>query len=167
MVQTMAANTVTLRQLQQALGLQHTADPAFFPEWQRSTAELTSAERQACDRVKANFTALMADPPLLKNSVKMGVLSPLLDLGGFYRPPFRLETETSIDIELTEQALRIQGRIEVLVLQNRLWLLAIEAKRSDFAVTRALPQALAYLLGNPDVAQPTFGLITNGNEFLF
>ena len=109
----------------------------------------------------------MADPPLLKNSVKMGVLSPLLDLGGFYRPPFRLETETSIDIELTEQALRIQGRIEVLVLQDRLWLLAIEAKRSDFAVTRALPQALAYLLGNPDVAQPTFGLITNGNEFLF
>jgi type I site-specific restriction endonuclease len=55
----------------------------------------------------------------------------------------------------------------VLVLRERLWLLVIEAKRSDFAVTRALPQALAYLLSNPDVAPPTFGLITNGNEFLF
>lgn len=167
MVQTIAANTVTLRQLQQAFGLQQTADPTFFPEWQHSTAELTASERQTCDRVKANFTALVADPPLLENSVKMVVLSPLLDLAGFYRPPFRLETETSIDIELTDQELRIRGRIDVLVLQDRLWLLAIEAKRTDFAVTRALPQALAYLLGNPDVAQPTFGLITNGNEFLF
>jgi predicted type IV restriction endonuclease len=167
MVQPMAADTVTLRQLQQAFGLQHTADPAFFPEWQGATTELTTAEQQTCDRVKANFTALMAEPPRLENSVKMGVLSPLLDLAGFYRPPFRLETETSIDIELTEQGLRIRGRIDVLVLQERLWLLVIEAKRSDFAVTRALPQALAYLLSNPDVAPPTFGLITNGNEFLF
>ena len=53
------------------------------------------------------------------------------------------------------------------MLKNRLWLLVIESKRSDFAVTRAIPQALAYMLGNPDMAQPTFGMITNGNEFLF
>lgn len=55
----------------------------------------------------------------------------------------------------------------MLVLKNRLWLLVIESKRSDFAVTRAIPQALSYMLGNPESAQPTFGMMTNGNEFLF
>ncbi|MGB6015192.1 MAG: restriction endonuclease subunit R, partial [Nodosilinea sp.] len=43
----------------------------------------------------------------------------------------------------------------------------IESKRSDFAAARAIPQALAYMLSNPQPAQPTFGLITNGSEFLF
>ncbi len=43
----------------------------------------------------------------------------------------------------------------------------IESKRSDFAVTRAIPQTLAYMLGNPEGNRPTFGLITNGSEFLF
>jgi hypothetical protein len=45
--------------------------------------------------------------------------------------------------------------------------LVIESKRSDFAVTRAIPQALAYMLSNSEMVQPTFGMITNGNEFLF
>lgn len=45
--------------------------------------------------------------------------------------------------------------------------MVIESKRSDFAVTRAIPQALAYMLANQDIAQPTFGMITNGNEYLF
>ena len=45
--------------------------------------------------------------------------------------------------------------------------MVIESKRSDFAVTRAIPQALAYMLSNPEITQPTFGMITNGNEFLF
>jgi hypothetical protein len=53
------------------------------------------------------------------------------------------------------------------VLKNWLWLLVIESKRSDFAVTRAIPQALAYMLSNAETVQPTFGMITNGNEFLF
>lgn len=32
---------------------------------------------------------------------------------------------------------------------------------------RAIPQALAYMLSNPEIIHPTFGLITNGNDFLF
>jgi hypothetical protein len=61
----------------------------------------------------------------------------------------------------------IRGRIDVLVVKNQLWLLVIESKRSDFAVTRAIPQALAYMLSNSEMVQPIFGMITNGNEFLF
>lgn len=167
MVQTIAANTATLRDLKEALGLQQSLDPAFFPEWQQERVVLSEADQHLLDRVKANFMALMEDPPMLENSVKMVVLSPLLDLAGFYQKPFRIETETSIDLELNDDDTVIRGRIDVLVLKEQFWLLVIESKRSDFAVTRAIPQALAYMLSNPSLAQPTFGLITNGNEFLF
>ncbi|MGB6015061.1 MAG: restriction endonuclease subunit R, partial [Nodosilinea sp.] len=100
MVQTIAANTVTLRDLKQALGLQQSLDSAFFSEWQQDMPALGEAEQHLLDRVKANFAALMEDPPMLENSVKMVVLSPLLDLAGFYRRPFRIETEASIDLKL-------------------------------------------------------------------
>ena len=74
---------------------------------------------------------------------------------------------TSLEIATEDEGMVIRGRIDVLVLNDRLWLLVIESKRSDFAVTRAVPQALAYMLGNPQAIHPTFGMITNGNEFLF
>jgi predicted type IV restriction endonuclease len=142
-------------------------DPAFFSEWATTPAALSEADQRLLDRVKDNFVALMEDPPMLKNSGKMVVLAPLLDLAGFYHKPFRIETETSIDVELADEGRVIRGRIDVLVLKDRFWLLVIESKQSDFAVTRAIPQALSYMLGNPEMAQPTFGMITNGNEFLF
>jgi predicted type IV restriction endonuclease len=167
MVQAIPATEVTLRALKQALGLNMTQNSSFFSEWAETHAALSHTEHVLLDRVKANFSELMEDPPMLENSVKLVVLAPLLDLAGFYHKPFRIETETSVDVELTEEGLVIRGRIDVLVLKHRLWLLVIESKRSDFAVTRAIPQALSYMLGNSEMAKPTFGMITNGNEFLF
>ncbi len=167
MVQAITANEVTLGELKQAFGLQQSKDSAFFSEWLEVQTPLTETEQQFLDRVKANFVELMEDPPMLENSVKMVVLAPLLDLAGFYHKPFRIETEASMDVETEDEELVIRGRIDVLVLKNQLWLLVIESKRSDFAVTRAIPQALSYMLGNPQTDKPTFGMITNGNDFLF
>ncbi|HEY9879458.1 MAG TPA: type I restriction enzyme HsdR N-terminal domain-containing protein [Leptolyngbyaceae cyanobacterium] len=167
MVQAIPATEVTLRDLKQTFGLQQVQDPAFFPEWAETHADLSDTERQLLDRVKANFVSLMEDPPMLENSVKMVVLAPLLDLAGFYHKPFRIETETSLEIETEDEGMVIRGRIDVLVLKDRLWLLVIESKRSDFAVARAIPQALSYMLGNSQASQPTFGMIANGNDFLF
>jgi hypothetical protein len=167
MVQTIPATQVTLRELKQEFGLQQAQSLTFFPEWSEDHAALSETELQLLDRVKANFVELMEDPPMLENSIKMVVLAPLLDLAGFYHKPFRIETETSVEVEMKDEDLVIRGRIDVLVLKVRLWLLVIESKRSDFAVTRAIPQALAYMIGNPEMTEPTFGMITNGNEFLF
>jgi hypothetical protein len=167
MVQTIPANEVTLRNLKQTFGLQQVQDSAFFSEWISPHAPLTDLERQLLDRVKANFLELMEDPPMLENTVKMVVLAPLLDLAGFYHKPFRIETETSLDIETEDEGTVIRGRIDILVLKQQLWLLVIESKRSDFAVARAIPQALSYMLGNPDLSQSTYGMITNGNDSLF
>lgn len=167
MVQTIAANEATLRDLKQAFGLRHVQDPTFFPEWLATNVDLSTTDKHLLDRVRANFVGLMEDPPMLENSVKMVVLAPLLDLAGFYHKPFRIETESSIELAMQDEGTVIRGRIDVLVLKHRLWLLVIESKRSDFAVTRAIPQALAYMLSQPATVQPAFGMITNGNEFLF
>lgn len=167
MIQAIPAAEVTLRTLKQSLNLQPATDARFFSEWQGETEPISESDQRALDRVKGNYLDLLEDPPVLENSVKMVVLGPLLDLAGFYRRPFRITTETSIDIELEDENTVIRGRIDVLVLNQVLWLVVIESKRSDFAVTRALPQTLAYMLGNPDQTRPTFGFITNGTEFFF
>ncbi|MCL1489927.1 MAG: type I restriction enzyme HsdR N-terminal domain-containing protein [Pseudanabaena sp. Salubria-1] len=167
MVQAIAAKDVTLRELKQNFGLQISQNPTFFTEWLDSFTPLREEEHHLLDRVKANFLELMEDPPMLENTVKMVVLAPLLDLAGFYHKPFRIETETAIALEMKDEGAIIRGRIDVLVIKNQLWLLVIESKRSDFAVTRAIPQALAYMLSNSETVQSTFGMITNGNEFLF
>jgi Type I restriction enzyme R protein N terminus (HSDR_N) len=165
-VQSVAANQVTLRELRESFGLELTQDASFFSEWRSPQPPLGEADRQLLDQVKENFAALMEDPPMLENSVKMVVLAPLLDLAGFYHKPFQIEAEPSLEISTEDEGLVIRGRIDVLMLKERLWLLVIESKRSDFSVTRAIPQALAYLLGNSQTTEPTFGMITNGNEFL-
>jgi predicted type IV restriction endonuclease len=167
MAQAIAAKDVTLRELKQNFGIQISQDPAFFTEWLDGFTPLSEEDHHLLDRVKANFLELMEDPPMLENTVKMVVLAPLLDLAGFYHKPFRIETETAIALEMKDEGAIIRGRIDVLVIKNQLWLLVIESKRSDFAVTRAIPQALAYMLSNSEPVQPTFGMITNGNEFLF
>lgn len=167
MAQVIAANEVTLRRLKQALGLKQAQDPSFFSECSENFPALSDTERLLLDRVKSNFMQLMEEPPMLENSIKMVVLAPLLDLAGFYHQPFRIETETGVELEMKDEGTVIRGKIDVLVLNYRLFLLVIESKRSDFAVTRAIPQALAYMLSNPEMTQTTFGTITNGNEFLF
>ncbi len=167
MVQAIAAKDVTLRELKQNFGIRISQDGAFFDEWLDELTPLSQEDHHLLDRVKANFLELMEDPPMLENTVKMVVLAPLLDLAGFYHKPFRIETETAIALEMKDEGVIIRGRIDVLVIKNQLWLLVIESKRSDFAVTRAIPQALAYMLSNSETVQPTFGMITNGNEFLF
>jgi len=167
MVNIIATGDITLGQLKNEFGLQKSNAPDFFPEWQIAPIAPTDLERQYLDRVKTNFEALLERPPLLEDGVKMVVLSPLLDLAGFYRPPFRIQTEASIEISAETDGTIVRGRIDILVLRDRLWLLAIESKRSDFSATRAIPQALAYMLANPGDRPEAFGLIANGNEFLF
>ena len=94
-------------------------------------------------------------------------VSPLLDLAGFYQPPFEIETEKSTDISAEDESIIVKGNTYILVIQKRLWVLVIESKSTIFDVITALPQALAYMLDTPNVKRPTFGLLANGREFVF
>ena len=130
-------------------------------------SELTEKEKQALDGIKQQFFYQRADGPLGEGAVKMVILSKLLDLAGFYDPPFRFRTETSVEIAIADQDEVLRGRIDALVVQEQLWVLVIESKRTAFAIDVALPQALAYMIANPNLEKPIFGLVTNGGQFIF
>jgi hypothetical protein len=98
MVQTIQAKDITLSQLKTIFGLQRVDNEHFFREWQDNLPEITDLEKQRLDRVKANYFNLIEYPPLLENTVKMVVLSPLLDLADFYLSPFHVRSEKSIEI---------------------------------------------------------------------
>jgi len=46
------------------------------------------------------------------------VLSPLLDLAGFYQPPFEIETETPIRISAEDDGVIVKGNIDVLLCKS-------------------------------------------------
>ncbi|MGF1935181.1 MAG: type I restriction endonuclease [Nostoc sp. ChiQUE02] len=167
MIQVIQAHNISLTYLEARFGLKETETEDFFTEWFDTLPEITDIEKQYLDRVKTNFMRLVKHPPILENAVKMVVLSPLLDLAGFYREPFFIATEESIEIALEDEGEIIKGKIDVLVIQEKLWLLVIESKRASFSLLAAIPQALAYMLGNPNPDKPVFGLVTNGSHCIF
>jgi hypothetical protein len=166
MTQAIAARKLKLHDLKAKFGLQQVEDERFFPEWNENLPELTDSERQALDRVRRNYRYLL-EYPVMESIVKMVVLSPVLDWAGFYEPPFRVDGETEIKVVAEDEGEVIQGCIDVLVIQEQLWIAVIEAKNSEFSIVKAIPQALAYMLAAPNPDRPVFGAVLNGSEFLF
>lgn len=52
-------------------------------------------------------------------------------------------------------------------MQDRLWIVLIESKKTTFDIELAIPQTLAYMAVHPKAEQPLYGMITNGSSFLF
>ncbi len=167
MVQTIQAQDLSLEELQEHFGLQLTTDSHFFLDWQDNLPSLTDQEKRSLERVRNNYFNLVNRRPLLEEGVKMVVLSPLLDLAGFFQPPFSIRTETSVEIAAEDNGVIVRGRIDVLVVRQRLWILVIESKSTKFDVMAALPQALAYMLDGSNSDKPRFGFLVNGREFVF
>jgi len=166
MPSTLPAEKVTLYDLEQRFHLQRCEDPQFFSEWQQDLLPLTETEQLRLDRVKAIY-ANLANHSVLENTVKMAIVSPLLDLAGFYLPPFYINTEEEIQIQANDDGIAIRGRIDVLVIKEQFWLLVIESKRAEFSLRVGIPQALTYMLGTPNPERPLYGMVTNGSNFVF
>lgn len=167
MAQIVKARDISLYDLEEKFGLELNTDTLLFKEGLENLPALTEAEKQSLERVKSNYLNLTKRRFMSEEAVKMIVLSPLLDLAGFYQPPFEIETETPIEISAEDEGVIVKGNIDVLVVQKRFWVLVIESKSTKFDVMTALPQALAYMLDNPLPELPTFGLLVNGREFVF
>lgn len=164
MAETLQANRITLVQLTEDFGLVADTAGTAFPEWQASMPELTARENETVEEIKHEYLHL-ARYDLLEPVVKLVVLSPLLKLAGFYRPPFYIAAEKSIDLISQDGDLTVRGQIDILVFQPKFWVILIEAKRSYYSLRAAIPQTLAYMMGQ---AQPvSFGFVTNGSEFQF
>jgi hypothetical protein len=167
MVQFIQAQNIGIAYLEAKFSLKQTNNEAFFPEWLENLPEISDLEKQYLDKVKLHFLRLAKYPPLSEETVKLVVLSPLLSLAGFYDEPFFIRSESSIEIAVENEDEVIRGKIDVLVIQQQLWLLVIESKRTAFSLLEAIPQALTYMLANPHPTKPLFGLVMNGSDFIF
>jgi hypothetical protein len=168
MAQTIAiSEKTTLKYLREHFGVQRTEDLGFFQEWQSSQMTLSAGEMTALERIRNRYFHQLDEGMMLENGVKMMIVSPLLELAGFYDPPFRSRFEPSVEVAIDTGEEILNGRIDALVVQNQLWIWVLEAKRTTFSLSLGIPQALAYMLANPLKSQPSYGLLCSGESFLF
>ncbi len=167
MIQIIQAQNLHLIDLQQKFGLQLAEEDQFFTEWLDDLPEITEFEKQVLDRAKVNYHSLVQRREISENMVKMVLVSYLLDLADFYRLPFDIKDEKSLDISVEDQEQIVRGRLDIMVLKYDFWLLIIESKNAGLSLLNGIPQALAYMLANPQSEKPVFGLVTNGEDFVF
>ena len=167
MVQTIQARNVTMYDWETQFKIEWVEDDQLFREWQDNLPEISEAEKQRLDRVKASYRNLLQHPPLLENTVKMVVLSPFLDLADFYLAPFHVTSEKSVEIIDEDEGMIVRGQLDVLALFQEFWVVVIESKKAAFSLEVGIPQLLAYMLANLSADRPTYGLLMNGSSFLF
>ena len=167
LVETIQASAIQIDELELRFGLQEVEDRQFFREWQENLPETSDLEKQLLDKVRAGYFNLLKHPPLLENSIRMAVIAPLLLFADFYLFPYHIRAEKSIDISTEDEGVIVDGRIDVLVLKQYLWVTVIESKRAAYSIEAGLSQMLAYMLANPHPEKPSFGMISNGGYFLF
>jgi hypothetical protein len=159
--------STSLAEVEQRFKLSRGEDLDFFTEWQTDLPVLTSEERSALSVLYRRLNYHRADGELLEGAVTLLVASPLLELAGFYDPPYKLKSEATVEISVDDGEETLKGRLDALILQNQLWVLVLEAKKTTIPLRSALPQLLTYLVANPQPEQPLFGLLTNGDEVVF
>ena len=167
MVQTLQASRLSLYDVESKFhARQQFTTSDFFTDLLQNASPLSEFEQQILDRTRQHYLYL-AKRPLLEVTVKMVTLSPLLSIAGFYDPPFYTTLEESIELVSQDGVEVVRGQIDVLVLQQSIWIFVIEAKSIQYDVMVALPQALTYMISSPNATKTRFGLITNGREFRF
>jgi hypothetical protein len=167
MSQTIRASDISLHELETQFKLQLSNDEQFFSEWQTDSLEITELDKQVMDRVKASYFNLVKYPPLLEDTVKMAVLGPLLNQAGFYLYPLHTKSEYSVKVSNMDGDVIVEGKIDVLVLKDKFWLMVIESKQASFSIEAGLAQILAYMLAHENQEKPCFGMITTKGSFVF
>ncbi|AUT00688.1 type I restriction endonuclease subunit R [Nostoc sp. CENA543] len=157
----------SLSDLQKRCNLHQADSDRFFNEWVDNLPELNQQEQAGIARIKQRYDYHRVDGLLLEGTINLLVVSPLLELAGFLDPPYRIRSPYGIELALEEPETIIRGFIDTLVVQEKLWILVVESKRTSIPVLAALPQLLAYMLTNPVSDRPVFGMATNGDEFVF
>jgi hypothetical protein len=161
-------NITTFRQVQEKLGLSLNEERDFFCEWTGELPELTDGERSRLDEVRKSYLYQISDGVLLEETIKLIILSPLLELAGFYRAPYKFRAEVAVEIEaLGNNDEILRGRIDGLVLLEKLWIVVIESKKTTFDLEVALPQTLTCMAASPTPDLPLYGLVANGSSYLF
>lgn len=157
----------TLAEAEQRFQLTRTEDETFFWEWSSDLPSLSDTEKAGLADLRRRYLYQRSQGHLLESTVLLLFASPLLTLAGFYDPPFRVKAEESVRLTLQDPEEILQGRLDVLVLKDQLWVVVLESKKTAISVWSALPQTLAYLMATPNHEQPRFALMTNGDDSVF
>jgi len=162
------ASVITLNELKSKFDLELVRDDGdFFLEWQTDLPELAESEKRMLDDVQTGYFNLISRPSMVENIVQLSVLAPILQLAGFFLDPFWIRAESSVTISSEDDEVVVEGKIDVLVLKERLWVLVVESKRAELSIKVGFAQILAYMLATPTPHRPCFGLVTNGGSFVF
>ncbi|NEP55110.1 MAG: type I restriction endonuclease subunit R [Moorea sp. SIO3C2] len=185
-----ASSSLSLMDLREKFGLERDYADLFFKQWLVDGDSLSSYDEQTLDRLRRNYRNIIDTRPL-EEVVKLVVLAPLLELAGFYQPPFSIRAEVPTRLTVADQSEAFTGKIDVLVISQAFWVLVIESKQAQFDILTGIPQALSYLLSQPPKAQVSssrhaksglgehqselplghlhqrFGMVTNGREVVF
>lgn len=168
MAQTAVTQVIkTLNHVHQKLGLIRASDSHFFTEWYEGLPVLTASEREALDLIRQRFRYHREEGQVAEGTMNAIVVSRLMEFAEVYDLPFRLRSEVPVEIETTIENETLRGRIDFLVVQERFWRVIIESKETEFDVEMGIPQTLAYVMASPLEQVPLFGMITNGNSFIF
>ncbi|MEB3281164.1 MAG: restriction endonuclease subunit R [Lyngbya sp.] len=168
MVKTISiSEKTTLKLLRDNFNLQRSEDEQFFREWSQNLPEISSEDCLRLDKIINRYFYQLEEGMILEEGVKMMIVSPLLEIAGFYDPPYKMKFESSVELAIDNQGEILAGRIDALVIHHQLWVWVLEAKRTAFSLGLGIPQALAYMLCNPNLNQPTYGLLTSGDNFIF
>ena len=108
----------SLEGLERDFQLQRNDDPDFFSEWQQELVNLNQGDRDALKRITEFYKNISRKSVVSENIVKMAILSPLLDLAGFYSSQFAIADEESITISAIDGEIIDRGRIDILVIQR-------------------------------------------------
>ncbi len=157
----------TFKELRRSFNLEQSKDSAFFNELSEDLEELTLEEKAGVGKIKKRFDYHREDGFLLEGTVNLLVVSPLLELAGFLDEPYQIRSPFGVEIAINDTVEILKGFIDTLVVNDNLWVLSLESKRSAIPVGAALPQLFAYMLAQPRQGAKAFGLATNGDEFTF
>lgn len=157
----------TLVEAERRFHLHRMENEQFFSEWRTGLPDLSDTEKTGLNELRRRYLYQRAESHLLEGTVMLLLASPLLAIAGFYDPPFKIRAEESVQITIDDGEEVLQGRIDVLVLHNQIWVVVLESKKTALSVWSALPQTLAYLMANPQPERPSFGMMTNGDDILF
>ncbi len=157
----------TIAEAEKRFGLSRSESEDFFTEWHDQLPEINSSDRTNLEILWQRYIYHRSNGHLLESTVMLLLVSPLLTVAGLYDPPFLIKAEESVQITIADSEETLQGRIDVLVLRDRLWIIVLESKKTMLSVWSALPQTLAYLMASPNSDLPTLGMLTNGDDIVF
>ncbi|MBV6621553.1 MAG: restriction endonuclease subunit R [Rivularia sp. (in: Bacteria)] len=141
-----------------------------------SLQPLTEFERQEILQIRTDFDNYIIESKVLEGLVKALTVFPLMRLAGFYRSPIKIALEESIeDIVIEDEDTKVTGRLDILAVNKAklnaaktyFWVLVVESKNSEIAVSAGLPQLLTYAYDCLKNQESVWGLTTNGREYQF